>query len=51
MEALEVIFPDELEVAQRKPYKFQIKINSNAESDDNYLKMLLKVELGPYFRA
>ena len=49
MEALEVIFPDEIEVTSRQPYKFQIQINSNAEVDDNHLKMLLKVDLGYYY--
>lgn len=44
IEALEVIFPDEFEVQQIKPYKFTIVINSNAEPEDNHLKMLLQVE-------
>ena len=45
IEALEVIFPDEFTITGRKPYKFEIQINSNAEPEENHLKMLLKVEL------
>ena len=45
IEALEVIFPDEFTVLAEKPYKFKIMINSNAESEDNHLKMMLTVEL------
>ena len=44
-EALEVIFPDEFKILNEKPYKFEIIINSNTEKDENYLKMLLMVEL------
>ena len=51
MEALEVIFPDELTIAGRRPYKFTIQINSNAEEADNHLKMLLRVELGEQYPA
>ena len=51
MEALEVIFPDELTITQRKPYKFQIQINSNSDEAENHLKMLLKVELGYEYPA
>lgn len=42
---MEVIFPDELKVVSEKPYKYEITINSNAESDDNHLKILLIIEL------
>lgn len=31
MEALQVIFPDELNILQEKPYKLEIKINSNSD--------------------
>ena len=41
IEALEVIFPDEFKLEQKKPYHFTILINSNAEAEDNHLKMLL----------
>ena len=45
MEALEVIFPEELTVHTTKPYKLDIVINSNADSEDNYLKMLIILEV------
>ena len=45
LEALQVIFPDEFEILEEKPYKFKIIINSNVESEDNHLKMQLTVEL------
>jgi hypothetical protein len=47
IEALGFIFPDELEIKQEKPYKMEIKINSNADEDDNHLKMVLLLEV-PY---
>ena len=47
LEAIEMIFPEELEIKQSKPYKFEIKINSNAESEDNHLQILLIVDM-PY---
>lgn len=46
IEALEVIFPDELTITARQPYKFTLDINSNAEAAQNHLKMQLRVELG-----
>ena len=39
LEALQVIFPDEFEILEEKPYKFKIIINSNVETEDNHLKM------------
>ena len=45
LEALQVIFPDELTIDQQKPYKLKILINSNADSDNNNLKMQLLLEI------
>ena len=45
IEALEMIFPDELKINQKKPFKMDIQINSNAEADDNHLIVQLCVEL------
>lgn len=45
IEALEVIFPDEFKITQKKPFSFEIQINSNADEAENHLKMLLFVEL------
>ena len=45
LEALDCIFPEELNVTSRKPYTFEIIINSNPEPEENHLKMLLMVEL------
>ena len=45
IEALEVIFPDEFTILAKKPFKFEIMINSNSESAENHLQMLLIVEL------
>ena len=35
----------EFEILEEKPYKFKIVINSNVDTEDNHLKMLLTVEL------
>ena len=45
IEALECIFPEELHILEKKPYKFEITINSNPEPEENHLKMLFLVEL------
>ena len=45
MEAIQVIFPEELNIKSEKPYNFEIQINSNADEEDNHLKVLLLVEL------
>ena len=45
MEALECIFPEELDIKEKKPYKFDIIINSNPEPEENHLKMLCMIEL------
>ena len=45
MEALDVIFPEEMKVHSTKPWKIDITINSSSEPDDNYLKMLLILEI------
>ena len=37
IEALEVIFPDEFTILAKKPFKFEIMINSNSESAENHL--------------
>jgi hypothetical protein len=46
IEALEVIFPEEFKILQKRPYHFDIIINSNSDKELNHLKLLLKVELG-----
>jgi hypothetical protein len=43
---LEVIFPEEFKILQKRPYNFEIIINSNSDKELNHLKLLLKVELG-----
>ena len=45
IEALEMIFPDEIVFKEKKPFKLDIQVNSNAEADDNHLKVQLCVEL------
>ena len=45
LEALKVIFPDELVIKQEKPYKLEMTINSNSDPECNHLKMLLIMEL------
>ena len=45
IEALECIFPEELNIKEKHPYTFEIQINSNPEKEENHLKMLLLVEL------
>jgi hypothetical protein len=45
IEALECIFPEELNILEKKPYKIEITINSNPEPEENHLKMLFMVEL------
>ena len=49
IEALEVIFPEEINMKQRQPYKFEVTINSNSEEEDNHLKIVLHVELPPSY--
>ena len=42
IESLTYIFPEEMTIVQEKPYKVEIIINSNTESEDrNYLKMMI----------
>ena len=45
LEALECIFPDEFSIVAKKPYKFNLIINSNSDKDQNHLKMVLIVEV------
>ena len=45
LEALEVIFPEELTIHQTKPWKLDIIINSSSDETENYLKMLLICEI------
>jgi len=45
MEALNVIFPEELKVVQERPWKLEIKINSSSDHEENHLKMLLIAEM------
>ena len=45
MEALEVIFPEELTVHSTKPWKMDIVINSSSNKEENYLKMLVILEI------
>ena len=40
-----MIFPDELTVTARKPYKVEIVINSSADEEENHLRMLLLAEI------
>ena len=58
VESLGYIYPEELTIIQEQPYKLEIIINSNTESEDrNFLKMKIHFDLGnsypdvlPYFR-
>lgn len=58
IESLGYIFPEELSIIQEKPYKLDIHINSNTESEErNFLKMKIHFDLQasypdcvPYFR-
>ena len=45
LEALEFIFPEEMTIHSIKPWKIDVIINSSSEPDDNYLKMLLIMEV------
>lgn len=45
LEALKVIFPEELQIKHEKPYKLEIQINSNSVAEDNHLKMNLILEI------
>ena len=45
LEALEVIFPYELNIKQKHPYKLEIMINSSSEEEENYLKMIFQLEI------
>ena len=57
LEALGFIFTEELNIKEKKPYTFEITINSNPEPEENHLKMLVLFELPhdypnrvPFFR-
>jgi len=58
MESLGYIYPEELHIISEQPYKFDVLINSNTESEDkNFLKMKIHFDLQlsypdcvPYFR-
>ena len=45
LEALEFIFPDEMTIHFKRPYKMDIMINSNSCEEENHLKMLLILEI------
>ena len=46
LEALKCIYMDDIQVLEEKPYKLQIQLNSNNESDDkNHLKLRITLEL------
>ena len=59
IESLQYIFPEEITIENEKPYKFDVLINSNTESEDkNHLKVNIYFDLGedypntaPYFRV
>ena len=57
IESLTYIYPEELTVVTEKPYKIELRVNSNCEEDKNFLKLILTFELPveypnsiPYFR-
>lgn len=58
LESLGYIFPEEMTILQEKPYKLEISLNSNTESEErNFLKLKAYFDLGtmypdvePYFR-
>ena len=58
MESLGYIYPEEIHIISEQPYKFDVLINSNTESEDkNFLKMKIHFDLQlsypdcvPYFR-
>ena len=46
IQALESIFTEDFTLLEEKPYKFEININSNQESQEkNYLKLKMIVDL------
>ena len=46
IESLQYIFPEEFTLNNEKPYKFDIMINSNTESEDkNFLKLRISFDL------
>ena len=45
IEALEVIFPDEMTILTNRPWNMEIIINANSEPTENFLKMLLILEI------
>ena len=45
IEALEFIFPEEMTINYKRPYKMEILINSNSDEADNHLKMNLILEI------
>ena len=59
LESLQYIFPDEITIENEKPYKYEIQINSNTESEEkNYLKLKVLFDIPeeypaviPYFRV
>ena len=59
IESLQYIFPEEFKLNNEKPYKFEIMINSNTESEDkNFLKLRITFDLQeeypnciPFFRV
>ena len=58
VESLTYIFPEELKVEKEKPYKFEITVNSNTETEEkNFLKLRITFDLPedypnvpPFFR-
>ena len=50
VEALSCIFIDEFKLHDERPYRFDVTINANQESDEkNFLKVKLVVELPPNY--
>ena len=58
LESLQYIFPEEIKIEKEKPYKFEIMLNSNTESEErNFLKLRITFDLPedypsqiPFFR-
>ena len=46
VEALQSIFVEDFTLVEEKPYKFEIQVNANSESQDkNYIKLRMIIEL------
>ena len=46
IESLQYIYPEEFDLQTERPFKFEIMLNSNTESEDlNYLKLRVSFDL------